>query len=315
MSESDPPGATSAVEVGISDVDELGLVLPGARFGLARVDRGTDATRINSGFHPGVSGHEMDFGFSVLGGGAIDDSTLIVGMPTAVGPAPTLWDGVEVSVGDVFVYGPGSVHHCFDGEGLIAEVLCLDYESLRETAEVLGADIGDWDNRQSWAGDPGWPGGTILDVGSELDPGADAGALLSSVALTLSSASFDGGSRRALSSTEIVGRCFEYLETTGSWFPSIAELCKAVGSSERRLRQAFIDRFDRPPSQVLRTRALSAVRQALCERTLHPTTVSIVATDHGFRHLGDFGRYYYAAFGETPSQTLHTASTNHNGSR
>ena len=161
-----------------------------------------------------------------------------------------------------------------------------------------------------------WAGGSIIDVGSELDPGGDARALLSSVALALSSSSFDVGSRRALTSKEIVGRSFEYLDATGSWFPPIADLCRAVWVSERRLRQAFVDCFDRSPSQVLRIRALDAVRQTLLDATFPNTMVTSVATDHGFRHLGDFTRYYRGSFGETPSQTLRTAAwTNGNGSR
>ena len=304
MSRSDVQGVENAVETVARDVDELALVLPGAEFGLSRVDNGADATRVISRFHSGVSRHDMDFGFSVLGGGAIDDSTLIVGIPTAAGPTPTLWDGAEVAVGSVWVYGPGTTHHASDVYGLRVDVLCVDYESLRETAEVLGVDIGDWENRRARLDGPGWQGRSILAVGSELDQDGDAAALLSSVARALSSGSFDVGSQRMLSSTEIVGRSFEYLDATGSWFPPIADLCKAALVSERRLRQAFIDCFDRPPSQVLRTRALNAVHRALRNGTSHDSSVSGVAIRHGFRHLGDFARYYRLTFGETPSQTL-----------
>ena len=315
MPESDLPVTGNTFKSEICDTDELELVLPGARFGMARATTGSEVTSIRSTLHAGVSSHEMRFGYDVFGGGALDDSTLIIGAPIAAGSTPTLWEGVEASAGDVKVYGPRSVHHCSDVEGLLVEVLSIEYESLRETADVLGVDIGDWDNRQAWLGDSGWPGGSIIDVGSELDPGADASALLSSVALTLSSASFDVGPRRYVSSADIVRRSFEYLDATRSWFPSIAELCKAVGSSERRLRRAFIDCFDRPPSQALRTRALSAAQQALRNGIYPHTTVTSIAIDHGFRHFGDFSRYYRTAYGETPSQTLRMAPTNGNGSR
>ncbi len=306
MPQSEFAGDENAVEVEIREVDELGLVLPAARLDLARVNRGTEVAAIRSSFHDGVSGHVLGFGFTVLGGGAVDDSSLALGAPVVSGTTPTLWEGAEASVGDVSVFGPGSVHQCVDAEGLVIEVLCMEYESLRETADVLGVDIGDWDNRQAWLRSPGWPGGSILDVGTELDPDADASALLSSVALTLASASFDVGSRRALSSTQIVGRCFEYLDATGSWFPSIAELCEAGSVSERSLRRAFIGCFDRPPSQVLRARALSSVEQVLRDGTPHTTSVTDVAINHGFRHVSDFARHYRLAFGETPSKTLRT---------
>ena len=272
--------------------------------------------RFASRFDAGVSRHQVDVGFSNLGEGAVDQSILTLAVPTAAGRAPTIWEGTEATVGRVRVYGPGATLHGVNGTGIRVEQLDVDYEALHKTAEVLGVDIGDWENRGTWLDESDWAGRSILAVGPELDLGGDASALLSSVALALSSGSFDVGSRKMLSSTEIVGRCFEYLEATGSWRPPIVDLCRAAWVSERRLRQAFVSCFDRPPSVVLRLRALTAVRRVLRDSASNGATVSSVAARHGFRHTGDFARYYRATFGEAPSQTLRAAaSTSRNGSR
>ncbi len=315
MPEQGRHGDGNVVVTEIADVDELDLVLPEAQFGLSRIDRGTDVIRFASRFDVGVSRHQVETGFSNLGEGAVDHSTLVLAAPTAAGRAPTIWEGTEATVGRIRVYGPGTMLHGVNGTGLRLEQLDVDYEALRETAEVLGVDIGDWEQRGAWLDESDWAGRSILAVGPELDPDGDASALLSSVALALSSGSFDVGSRRTLSSTEIVRRSFEYLEATGSWRPPIVDLCRAASVSERGLRQAFVSCFDRPPSVVLRLRALTAVRRVLRDSASNGASVSGVAARHGFRHLGDFARYDRATFGEKPSQTLRTAaSTNRNGS-
>jgi len=49
---------------------------------------------------------------------------------------------------------------------------------------------------------------------------------------------------------------------------------------------------------------LDCVRKALRESGTSPTTVTDVATGHGFYELGRFAVTYKQAFGESPSATL-----------
>jgi len=46
------------------------------------------------------------------------------------------------------------------------------------------------------------------------------------------------------------------------------------------------------------------VRRALSHSRATGTTVTDIATEHGFFELGRFAGRYKAVFGETPSQTL-----------
>jgi AraC-like DNA-binding protein len=83
-----------------------------------------------------------------------------------------------------------------------------------------------------------------------------------------------------------------------------SELCAAADVSERRLRYAFNDIYGLSPLAYLRIRALHSARQQLRTRAGPATTVTRVATDWGFWHLGRFSAQYRNLFGELPSDTL-----------
>jgi transcriptional regulator GlxA family with amidase domain len=86
----------------------------------------------------------------------------------------------------------------------------------------------------------------------------------------------------------------------------ISRLCRVAGVSERGLRNAFYC-----------VHGMSPKRWMLSERLLHTqialrasrvaTTVTEVATGHGFYQLGRFAAIYKKTFGEAPSETLHAA--------
>ena len=97
--------------------------------------------------------------------------------------------------------------------------------------------------------------------------------------------------------------CLEYANSIGR-IPSISELCLAAHVSERRLRKAFVDEFDRPPSRFFRAWALSAAHRRLVAGRTGRDTVTRVATDLGFAQLGRFSGHYKAIYGEPPAATL-----------
>ena len=138
------------------------------------------------------------------------------------------------------------------------------------------------------------------------DGGGDGAEVLRQIVNALSATSGDNSSRRGIPSHEIVGRVNDYLAASGAWFPSIVDLCTAAGVSERRLRSAFIDCYDMPPSRYLRGRALSSVHRILRQRPPAWDSVSSIAHAHGFRHLSNFALYYRQAYGSTPSATFQT---------
>lgn len=86
--------------------------------------------------------------------------------------------------------------------------------------------------------------------------------------------------------------------------PTIVDICRYVGVSERALQYAFRAYADRSPLAYLRLCRLNQVRGGLSQPATQATTVTEVATRHGFFHLGKFARDYRLHFGEPPSETL-----------
>ncbi len=84
----------------------------------------------------------------------------------------------------------------------------------------------------------------------------------------------------------------------------LTELCAEVGVSLRTLQYAFGDYYGVSPARYHALRRLAGVRRDLSDFGPSGRTVTDVAMDWGFWHLGRFSQFYRSQFGETPSQTL-----------
>jgi len=88
---------------------------------------------------------------------------------------------------------------------------------------------------------------------------------------------------------------------------SLADICQHLGVSARALQLAFKKDTGQSPMAYLRDVRLDRVREALLqENSPARVTVSQVAAQHGFLHLGHFAAQYFKRFGELPAQTLNT---------
>jgi AraC-like DNA-binding protein len=84
----------------------------------------------------------------------------------------------------------------------------------------------------------------------------------------------------------------------------INEVCAAVGVSARTLSLRCSERLGMSPHRYLFLRRMHQVRRVLVRSDPTTTTVTDVATDHGFWELGRFSVAYRGLFGESPSTTL-----------
>ena len=96
--------------------------------------------------------------------------------------------------------------------------------------------------------------------------------------------------------------------------PSMVDICAQTGTSARTLQYAFREIMQMTPAAYLRILRLNKVRTALQNAATAATTVTQVATQWGFLHLGEFARDYLRLFGERPSKVLARALARHRAS-
>lgn len=102
----------------------------------------------------------------------------------------------------------------------------------------------------------------------------------------------------------LVEQAITYVEARQEGRTTVTEMCRALGVGRRTLEYAFRDVLGTSPRAYFIQRALETAHRVLRVSSPSDRTVTQVAIECGFAHLGRFSVSYRAAFGETPSQTL-----------
>lgn len=89
----------------------------------------------------------------------------------------------------------------------------------------------------------------------------------------------------------------------------LPEVCAALGVSHRTLSNCCHEILGMAPKRYFYLHRMCGVRRALRQAEQHATTVTEIATYHGFWEFGRFSVQYKALFGETPSATLRRESS------
>ncbi len=109
---------------------------------------------------------------------------------------------------------------------------------------------------------------------------------------------------RTQRNTRIMARFEEFQAAHDNVPVYLAEICEAVGASERTLRACCQEQLGMGPIHYLWLRRMHLARRALASASSDKSTVTGVAADYGFWELGRFAVEYRALFGESPSLTL-----------
>jgi AraC-like DNA-binding protein len=106
------------------------------------------------------------------------------------------------------------------------------------------------------------------------------------------------------STRRVARRAQEYIEEHYPGTIRMEDVCGYTGVSLRTLQRSFAEYFQVSPSEFIRARRLHAARQGLLAADSSHRTVSQIAIDNGFTHLGRFSVEYREHFGESPRATL-----------
>lgn len=295
------------------EAGEYESALSDARLDVVRTGAGNGPNSLRVVSFDGAEMFSGRLQFPVIGRATVADDTIAVAAIVAAPPG-TRWCEIDVSAGDVLVYGPGAEHFALSPAGVEYRFALIDLSRVDEMSEGLRAPI---DRPARGSVNRCNPNPAVEELATQLlslrDPLASPGELPSSgvglfrsaaVALADPSVVSRELPASSIQSRAVVNACVDMVDTLGRSV-SIAELCLAAHVSERRLRSAFHDTFGRPPSEFFRIRLLSRARARL---QAGGQSVTQVALDLGFNHLGRFAQQYARQFGEHPRHTLAEAA-------
>ena len=103
-------------------------------------------------------------------------------------------------------------------------------------------------------------------------------------------------------SDQALSRALQFLKMNAAEPIQITDVCHAACTDKRMLQRAFRDCFDVTPLEYLRLDRLQRAHQML---RFNPAKISIseIAFECGFTHLGRFSGYYLQQYGELPNET------------
>ena len=282
-----------------------------------------EAVRVGRGLGPnvvlGVPGEQLTFTMSKVGfpmhACAHIPGDRIVAAFIHENPAGSRWCGIELKPGSALVYLPGTEHVAVNRPGLRFGFVIADVERLAEFADLSGTSTGSRGPIEVAPSEATQRFGVELNrlartavAGGRYQPAGEKVLRSFAGLLTGEDGSHPRGNAAGIDSRVLVHTCLEFAETTDR-IPSIAELCNVAHVSERRLREAFTEVFDAPPTVYFRSWALDRAHRRL--RTALQgdcCTVTDVALGLGFGHLGRFAGRYREIYGVAPSETLASTS-------
>lgn len=100
----------------------------------------------------------------------------------------------------------------------------------------------------------------------------------------------------------LLNRAREYIEDHLAEPITMAALCEYTGASLSTVEKIFRHELSMPPTVYIRNRRLNAARRLLVSDEHDAESISRIAVDSGFTHLGRFSVAYRELFGMSPRQ-------------
>jgi AraC-like DNA-binding protein len=230
------------------------------------------------------------------------------------------WCSKEMPGGAMANFNLSGGFDCVSRAGFIAYAVVIDPTVLLRSAEQIGL----YERTETMLDEhPFWHSGNSLNLGRKLRKLFRLAGQSSAQGAEEFSRSIDDevpwillkeltGDRyppatvSASAKRRILTRVLEIVNDPDEIPISVTELCDRVGTSASTLNRLFLAEYGVSPKSYIRSRCLSAVRDALA--CAPPgILVSDVANYWGFWHMGQFAADYRKMFGELPSATMSKA--------
>jgi AraC-like DNA-binding protein len=249
---------------------------------------------------------------------AVPADAVLVLLPISNGASP-IWGGIGMRAGEIITLGPDHRAHArtdgpcrwgtirlpardlarygraLSGAGFAVPQFVARWRpppaARRELRQLHRAAIRATENRP----------GVLIDA--EAAHGLEQ-QLIDALVECLSAESAEEATSAARWHQDAVVRFERLFEAQRGWNLRMAEICAALGVSERLLRNLCAEHLGMSPTSYLRLHRISLAHRALGRGDSAAASVSEVARRYGFRHFGRFAADYHALFGELPSATL-----------
>ena len=109
--------------------------------------------------------------------------------------------------------------------------------------------------------------------------------------------------------SRIARKAQEFIEEHYDGCFRMEDLCRETGVGVRTVQRCFKDYFDVTVTEYLKTKRLDAAHRDLGAAHPNTDTVTDIALQHGFGHLGRFSVEFKERFGESPGVTLATSGS------
>jgi AraC-like DNA-binding protein len=228
-------------------------------------------------------------------------------------------NGMELSQGEILVYGLGSVGHQRTSAGSRWGTMSLTHEDLAAAGQaIIGREVIAPSNTHCIRPPPQLMSrlsslheavGHLAKTAPDILAKPEVARAMEQALVHAMIACVGGGeevyvSRAYRHHATVMRRLEEVLEANLDGTLYVAEICKAARVSEKTLRLCCQEQLGMSPKQYLLLRRIHMARRALRIADPATTTVTEIATNYGFWELGRFSVAYRSLFGEMPSASL-----------
>jgi AraC-like DNA-binding protein len=228
-------------------------------------------------------------------------------------------NGMPLSADDLVIHRPGSSNHLRTTGPSRLAMMSLDLEDLAEAAQdILGCEVMAPSSTHLIRPAPGQLARlrSLYGAAHELAKAAPRAFAHPGVAQSLEQQLIHAmvgciaghetapSSRTGGSHARVMSRFEDFLSAHALEPVYLAEICAAIGASERTLRTCCQEHLGMGPIHYLWLRRMNLARRALLRADPARASVTDIATGHGFWELGRFSVEYRTLFGESPSVSL-----------
>ena len=313
-------GPAEFMDYAINDAEAYSTMLRGADVEIAQLEPGP-----LRGHHlrVGLPGGEISWILTSLplrGRGRFPSTVWTLSVVTGAA-SRSLQHGVEVSAGTQFLHAPGAEQDGIYGRDFSVVCLCVRddifLEALKnEFPELLASKDRQWrisepsDARRGELIDQFAEAAAILRADAEVRRSIAALSVMQDELLGTFLETLAGGVEQSplptvANAAALVSQAESFASNVGTSPLHVSDLCISCRVPRRTLSHAFHEVLGMGPATYLRRLRLNQVRRSLRQYNANrrQATVTELALEHGFWHLGRFSSQYREFFGENPQDS------------